>query len=75
MRLYAIIRAFEIISEASGRLSDELESTLPTHSVAGNGCSRQLLSPQLRRRDAAPSLEDFATGFAATAGYHRARAW
>jgi hypothetical protein len=44
MRLYAIIRSLEIISEASRRLSDELKARYPDIPWR-NGCSRQLLSP------------------------------
>jgi uncharacterized protein with HEPN domain len=39
MRLYAIIRSLEIISEASRRLSDELKAR-SGHSVARNGRGR-----------------------------------
>jgi Protein of unknown function DUF86 len=76
MRLYAIIRSLEIISEASRRLSDELKARHPDIPwMARNGCSWQFLSPQLRRRDATPSLEDFARRIVAPAGGNRARAW
>jgi hypothetical protein len=74
MRLYAVIRSLEIISEASRRLSDELKAP-PWHSMERNGRSRKLLSPQLRRRDATPRVEDLARRLVATAGGDRARAW
>ena len=65
--LYAIIRALEIISEASRRLSDDLKARYPDIPWRGNGCRWQRLSPELRTRDTASSLEDFAARFPATA--------
>jgi uncharacterized protein with HEPN domain len=75
MRLYAVIRSLEIISEASRRLSDELKARHPGIPMERNGRSRKLLSPQLRRRDATPRVEDLARRLVATAGGDRARAW